>query len=313
LLSSEATICVVVINYHSQKLVNDCLDHLTSLKREDLEYLVVDNSEHPDTDLIKSKHRDVRIHRSNTNIGFAGGCNIGLRHAIQKKNRYVLLLNPDTRFEHDFITPLLAALETNPHAGMAGPLIVEDTEFRRPWQGIGCLNWWLGGPIQRWKKAKYDYNEPMDVPFLSGCALLLRLDAVESVGLLDERYFLYFEDTDYSRRFICCGWRVILVPQAQILHAQSSTIGRHSRAQVYFLSRNRIWLTRRWAHLHQFVVFMLMNTLVKIPLMAISFGFVWRRPKLISAYLKGYVDGWKGHQDIGEGVIGTGRADKERD
>jgi GT2 family glycosyltransferase len=305
LLSSKATICVVIINYHSQTLVNDCLNHLNSLQREDLEYLIVDNSEHPDTDKIKSKHRDVLIYRSNRNLGFAGGCNIGLRHAIQNRNRYVLLLNPDTRFEQDFIAPLLATLETIPHAGMAGPLIFEDTALRRPWQGIGRLNWWLGGPIQRWKKSRYDYIEPMDVPFLSGCALLLRLEAVKSAGLMDERYFLYFEDIDYSRRLICCGWRVILVPKAQILHAHSSTIGRHSRVQVYFLSRNRIWLTRRWAHLHQFVVFMLVNTLVKIPVMAMSFGFVWRRPKLISAYLKGFVEGWKGHQGIGEGTIDT--------
>jgi len=294
LLSSAATICVVIINYHSQAVVNNCLSHLKSLQRGDLEYLVVDNSEHPDTDLIKSKHGDVFIHRTAANLGFAGGCNIGLRHAMQKKNRYVLLLNPDTRFEHDFITPLLAALETVPGAGMVGPLIFEDTETRRLWQGVGRLNWCLGGPIRRFKKTSSDCSAPMDVPFLSGCALLLRLDAVKSVGLMDDRYFLYFEDTDYSRRFISCGWRVLLAPKAQLLHAQSSIIGRHSRAQVYFLSRNRIWLTRRWAQLHQFLVFMLMNTLVKIPLMVISFGFIWRRPKLISAYLKGYIEGWKG-------------------
>lgn len=288
--SSEDTICVVIINYHSQALVNDCLNHLNYLQRKDLEYLIVDNSEHPDTDLIKSKHRDVLIHRSNRNLGFAGGCNIGLRHAMQEKNRYVLLLNPDTRFEQDFIAPLLAALEAIPNAGMAGPLIFEDAELRRPWQGIGRLNWWLGGPIQRWKKAKYDYNEPIDVPFLSGCALLLRLDAVKSVGLMDERYFLYFEDTDYSRRFICCGWPVILVPQAQILHAQSSTIGRHSRAQVYFLSRNRIWLTRRWAPRHQFAFFMLFNTLLKIPSMLV-YGLWRRRIDIAGAFLAGYLDG----------------------
>jgi hypothetical protein len=266
------------------------LNHLNALRREDLQCLIVDNSEHPDTDLIISKHPDVTIHRSNRNLGFAGGCNIGLRYAVKEKIRYVLLLNPDTRFESDFIAPLLEALETIPSAGMAGPLIFEDTDARRPSQGRGHLKWWLGGPIQRWKKNKSGSKDPVKVPFLSGCALLLRVDAVKSVGLMDERYFLYFEDTDYSRRFISGGWSVILVPQAHILHAQSSVIGRHSRAQVYYLSRNRIWLTRRWAPGHQFVFFMLFNTLMKIPLMII-YGVGRRRKDIAFAFLAGYLDG----------------------
>lgn len=295
-------IFVVIINYHSQYLVAGCLDRLKSLRRTDLTYIVIDNSEQPDTDLVESLHKDVLIHRANRNLGFAGGCNVGLRYAIKRNAEYVLLLNPDTRIECDFIEPLVAALEATPQSGMAGPVIFEDTRSRRLWQGVGRLNWWLGGPIQRCRKTQHHGNKPIEVPFLSGCVLLLRMDAVKTVGLMDEHYFLYFEDTDYSRRFIGKGWRVILVPHAQILHAQSSIIGRRSIMQVYFLSRNRIWLTRRWAKIHQFVVFMLINTFVKIPLMAVSFSFVWRRPKLISAFLRGYVEGWKDHKGIDDGV-----------
>jgi GT2 family glycosyltransferase len=285
-------ILVVIINYHSQTLVCSCLDQLKGLRREDLGYLVIDNSERPETELIETRHPDAIIHRSPKNIGFAGGCNIGFRWATKINAHFVLLLNPDIRMENDFIRPLAAALEADPRAGMAGPVILEDTPARRLWQGSGRLNWWLGGPIHRCRKFSYA-DGPIGVPFLSGCAMLIRGDVIAAVGLMDEGYFLYFEDIDYCQRFIRNGWRLILVPQAHILHAQSSTVGRHSPAQVYYLSRNRIWLIRRWVAGFPLVTFILFNIFFKIPLMAMVFGIFERRSTLIAAYLKGFVDGLK--------------------
>lgn len=283
-------ILVIIVNYHSQPLVCACLDQLKSLRRKDLAYFVVDNSERPDIDSIRTRHPDARLHRPGVNRGFGGGCNIGLRYAIETKCDYALLLNPDVTIGNDFIAPLLVALESEPTAGMAGPVIFEDAAASRLWQGVGRIAWWLGGPVRRGRtipRAK----RPVEVPFLSGCAMMIRVEALGRTGLMDESYFLYFEDTDFCLRFLKSGWKVLLVPGSILLHAQSSIIGRNSGLQVYCLSRNRIWLVRRWASSLHSIVFLIFNLLVKIPAMAIIFGVLLRRPRLIKEYLRGMADG----------------------
>lgn len=283
-------ILVVIVNYHSQPLVCACLDQLKGLQRKDLAYFVVDNSERPDMEAIRSRHPDARLHRPKTNLGFAGGCNLGLRYAMKKKCDYALLLNPDVIIGNDFIAPLVEALESQPTAGMAGPVIFENTAARRLWQGAGRMIWCLGGPVHRGRRPPQE-RRPMEVPFLSGCAMMVRVEALERTGLMDESYFLYFEDTDFCLRFISSGWKVLLVPESKILHAQSSTIGRNSPMQVYCLSRNRIWLVRRWASGFSSPLFLIFNLMVKIPLMAVFFGILQRRPRLITAYLIGTAEG----------------------
>ncbi len=285
-------ILVVIVNYHSQPLVCACLDQLKGLRRQDLAYFVVDNSERPDIDSIRSRHPDARLHRPGVNLGFAGGCNLGLRYAVETKCDYALLLNPDVAIDDDFIAPLVEALEGQPAAGMAGPLIFEDAAARRLWQGVGRIAWCLGGPVHRGRKPPQE-RRPMEVPFLSGCAMMVRVEALERTGLMDESYFLYFEDTDFCLRLIRCGWKVLLVPRSHLLHAQSSTIGRNSPLQVYCLSRNRIRLVRRWAGGLSATIFLIFNLTVKVPLMAVVFGICQRRPRLMAAYLKGLVDGWR--------------------
>jgi GT2 family glycosyltransferase len=285
-------ICVIIVNYHSAKLVNACLDSLRALNREDLKYVVVDNSTIGEMQQIQSRQPEVLILNPGQNLGFAGGCNIGIRYALEEKIPYILLLNPDTRVENDSLSSLTKIFETDSEIGMAGPIVFEDKATRPIWPNAGDFNWWIAGlRRRRWSNGDQTKGEIAYVSFLSGCAMMLRTEAVEDVGLMDERYFLYFEDADYCQAFIRKGWKIVLVQTARILHAPSSTIGQHSANQVYFLSRNRMWLTRRWATRYEFSVFMLFNSLIKIPGVFLMFGLKWRRPDLIKAYLRGYWDG----------------------
>jgi len=293
-MKKKPNICIVIVNYNSQDFVIACIDNIKALNRNDLAFVVVDNSESPNCDRLSLLHDDVIVLRLEKNLGFGGGCNLGIQHGIDKRIPFILLLNPDTRTEQDFLEPLLAEMRKDSNLGMAGPRIVQDDEKRKLWQGVGKLNWWLGGPSHRWIR-KLAYGEkPVLVPFLSGCAMLIKTEAIKNVGLMDEHYFLYFEDTDFSQAFWKHGWKVILVPSAEILHAASSIIGHNSEINIYFLSRNRILLLRRWAHWYQFVIFMVYNTLVKIPIVIILFGLLWRKPMLVRAYLRGYFHGLRG-------------------
>lgn len=286
------SIGVISVNYQAHRQLSRCL---ASLKRhclgEDLHFIVVDNSPVSEIDLIADKHPEIQAIVPETNLGFAGGCNRGISHALNLGLDYVLLLNPDTWAEHDFIRVLLDELSKDLNRALAGPRIVRDNPRRDIWFGGVTMNWWLGGPAQIIDGRLDGQGHAMPVPFISGCAMLIKTAALRTVGLMDERYFLYFEDSDYVQRFLALGFTAIYCPAAGLIHEVSSTVGFHSRDYVYYFSRNRVWFMRRWARWYHYLIFMLYNTLVKLPGSVIIFGMLRRRPELVMAYFKGY---WHG-------------------
>lgn len=289
---------VVIVNYHCQDLVSRCVQSLENSVNVGLSYVVVDNSVSDDFSRWETEHHPAIILRSNYNLGFAGGCNMGIKYALDRSADYILLINPDVRTEHDFLTPLITTLEDEHTVGIVGPKIVEDSPDRQIWigDGVKTLNWWLGGPRHARDNRNEYGGEVQYVPFLSGCCMLLRAQAVRQVGLMDERYFLYFEDADYVQRFLKAGWTVAYVAGAEILHAPSSTIGFQSEGYVYYFARNRIWFMRRWARWYHFMVFMVYTVIVKLPGAVVVFGLIRRKPRLVRAFFRGVLHGMLGTQ-----------------
>jgi hypothetical protein len=289
---------VVSVNYQAQEQLRRCL---ASLKEhcpgEELHLIVVDNSPVSEIELIAQEHPEILAIVPGSNLGFAGGCNLGIAMALERGLEFVLLLNPDTRAEHDFIRVLLDQLALDPTRAMAGPKILHDNARRDVWYGGARMNWWLGGPCQVTDSRHDAGGVAQPVPCLSGCAMLIQAWAIRQVGMMAEGYFLYYEDTDYVQRFIHAGLGVVYCPEACLIHAVSSTIGLHSRAYVYYFSRNRVWFMRRWAKRHHFLVFMLYNTVVKLLGALIIFGVRKRRPELVWAYWQGYWHGIRGYRE----------------
>ena len=285
------SIGVIIVNYKAHRQLSRCLSSLKESCRDDLRFIVIDNSPVCEIEAIRHDHPDIHAIVPEANLGFAGGCNPGISYALSQKLDYVLLLNPDTWTEHDFIGILLNELKENEQRAMAGPKIVRDNPTRDVWYGGARMNWWMGGPRQI-VDDRHDVDGAVQMmPCLSGCAMLIKASALRAVGMMAAEYFLYFEDTDYCQRFIRQGYQVVYVPAAGLIHDVSSTVGFQSRAYVYYFSRNRVWFMRRWAKWYHFLVFMLYNTLVKLPGALIIFGILQRKPELVMAYFKGY---WHG-------------------
>lgn len=287
---------VIIVNYQAQRQVCRCLASLKQCCRGDLRYIVVDNSPASEVELIARAHPDIVAIVPGANLGFAGGCNRGIDHALGLGVDYVLLLNPDTWTEHDFIGILLAELARDERRAMAGPKIVRDNARRDVWYGGARMNWWKGGASQVMDSRHDGDGQAQQVPCLSGCAMLIKAAAIRALGMMDERYFLYYEDTDYCQRFIRAGWQLVYVPAAGVIHDVSSTVGFQSRDYVYYFSRNRVWFMRRWAKRYQYLAFMTYNTLVKLPGAVLVFGVLRWRPELVCAYFKGYWDGICGYK-----------------
>lgn len=281
---------IIIVNYHCQDHVLTCLASLAAHLATPITPIIVDNSETADYDRIALAYPDITILRPGRNLGFAGGCNIGLRHALAQNFPYLLLLNPDTRTESDFLTPMLKVMENVPELALVGPKILTDAPGRPLWNAGGRLNWWLGGQRRLLPDPPTDTAwQPAD--YLSGCAMLLRAKALQECGMIDEDFFLYFEDADFVHQVIKSGWQVGYVHTALLLHRVSATIGVHSRQYVYYFARNRIRFMRRRARLRHLLFFSLYNTLIKLPCALIIFGLVHRRPELAAAFVKGFIDG----------------------
>jgi GT2 family glycosyltransferase len=285
---------VIIVDYNSERFLRGCLNSLAALGRKDLAVIVVDNGGSIGAERLYEEFPGLTLLNPGANLGFAGGCNVGIEHALRKGFEYCLLLNPDTRADQDFIGPLLSAMETAGDIGMACPTILDDDEVGQIAYGGGGINWWIGRPYAVTGQRLQCDGPYLEVPFASGAAMLIRTEAIRQVGPMEEGYFLYFEDADYAQAFLRAGWKVVYIPSAAVRHAASSVTGYQSNGYIYYFARNRIRFMRRWASWPHWLIFLLFHTLVRLPGALIVFGLLRRRPGAAFAFLKGWAVGLAG-------------------
>ena len=170
--------------------------------------------------------------KNDDNIGFSKGNNIGIRYALEKFADYVFILNNDTLVEKNTLSLLIDAMENYPLAGIGSPLVFapDNTSV-----------WFAGGNIH-WKnmKASHLYKIESEAPYpteyISGCAMLVKKDVFKKIGLFDERFFLYYEDADFSFRAKEAGFKLIIIPSAHIRHFEQSNAINKMKAYWLVLS-----------------------------------------------------------------------------
>lgn len=224
-------ISIIIVNYKSKGLTLNCIKSIQdadfgSLRRE---IIVVDNnSEDHIGELLAWQYPEVIFIQTGKNLGMGGGNNVGLRRAAGK---YVVVMNPDTLAFKDTFIALYGFMEKNPHVGVAGPQqfnpdqTVQDSAYswhtlttpvyRRTFLGrlpFGKRN------LRNFLLKDSDKQTVQDVDWLLGSCLFIRASALKEIGLFDERFFVYFEDTDLCRRFWQKKWRVVYYPLAKIIH-----------------------------------------------------------------------------------------------
>ncbi|MGS2721767.1 glycosyltransferase family 2 protein [Paraglaciecola aestuariivivens] len=292
-INGDSPVWIIIVNFNSQDLVCRCIESLESHIARPFKVVVVDNSPRVDTDKIEVRFPTSVILKAKRNDGFAAGCNIGIEHAIERSAEFIMLLNPDTYTEQDFLSPMLNAFKHNSKLGMAGPTIYYENPREKLWMAGSTINWLKGGSKHVVDDSLKLQGQPINVPFMSGCCMLLRVKAIENVGLMDERYFLYFEDADYCEAFLNKGWQIAYVPKSEIIHTASSTTGFQSENYIYYFSRNRLWFLYKWAPIGAFIYYLLFTTLIKLPGSIIVFTFYRQRPNLTFAFLRGFIHGIK--------------------
>lgn len=232
-------VSVIIVNYNTGALTQACIESLLAEKLPGgLEIIVVDNASSDESvSFLRADFPEVTVIANNTNVGLAAGVNKGIAAA---KGSYYLVLNPDIVALPGAIKTLTDFMQDHKDVGLAGGQLLSPNGriqfscyrfykpstivYRRTWLGRTP---WGKKEIKRFLMKDFDHKATADVDWLMGSCLLLRAKAVEEVGGMDERFFLYFEDVDWCRRFWKAGWRVTYVPSARFshFHQQSSRRG----------------------------------------------------------------------------------------
>jgi GT2 family glycosyltransferase len=250
---------IILVNWNRADLTIECLRSLKAIDNPDHELIIVDNaSTDGSAGVLKSSFPDARLFVNDRNLGFAGGNNVGVRYAVDNNADYVLLLNNDTEVDPRFLSELVAATEADPKIGIAGSKIYYFSEPRRLWYAGGSVDLWTGDThhIGENELDSGQYDVAKDTDYVSGCAMLIKRRVLEEIGLLDERMFLYYEDSDYCTRARRHGYRVVYVPSSLVWHKVSSTTGKVKDLQLFYGTRNMLIFEKRNAGLLRLSVFL---------------------------------------------------------
>ncbi len=241
-------VSIVTVNYNHSYLTEALLASIAAKNTwKDLEVIVVDNgSKDNPVPIWIGKYPAVKFIRSDVNLGFACGNNLGLKIAT---GDYLFLINNDTEITNDLIETLVATLDEHPEIGMVSPKIryFDQPEMLQyagftPMDYYTCRNKCIG--YQEMDEGQYD-DLTGPTGYVHGAAMMVRRTAMEKAGLMPEVYFLYYEEMDWVERFKKAGYTIWVNMQALIFHKESVSVGGKSALKEYFMNRNRILFIRR--------------------------------------------------------------------
>lgn len=276
-------VAVILVNYNGADDTIACLHSLMSLSDcgEPVEKIVVDNKstdESIERLLPLESSLNFVLLKSSENRGFSAANNIGIKYAKKKNAKFFLLLNNDTIVEPDFLNHLKESFLFSKKCGAATSKILYYSDSSKIWYAGGSLSRRTG------KTAHLRFNErdkpnevtPMKVTFASGCCVLLSKELVDTIGLMDEKFFLYEEDVDYSFRIIKSGFDIVYNPKSVIYHKVSSSTGQGSAMSQYYLIRNKfLFLNKSYKGVYRITSFMYCFLQILIRCIKGKFQFKW--------------------------------------
>ena len=237
-------VSIITINFNG---LNDTCALIETIPFNDnLEVIVVDNaSQNQEAEIISNKYPQVRVIKSDKNLGFAGGNNLGFKAA---QGKYIFFINNDTIFKDFDIQALTKRLESSPNIAIVCPKIrfawgtnpIQFTGYT-PLSKITVRNQAIG--FGEDDHGQYDTAHP--TPYAHGAAMLIKREVIDKVGLMPECFFLYYEELDWSMMFTRAGFEIWYDPACIIYHKESQTTGQNSPFRTYYIVRNRFLLVKR--------------------------------------------------------------------
>ncbi len=238
---------IIVLNWNGWEMTSSCLSSLRALTYPNFRILVVDNgSTDGSPEKIRSEWPEIELLETGENLGFAGGNNQGILAALKAQADYILLLNNDTTVDPSLVQEFVAHMQTLPNPGILGATVYLHSKpthldhlggiwnpKRSAFDLIGHLE-----PARMW-------TDVMPLDYVCGCAFFVSRAVFSDVGLLDPRFFLYWEESDFCFRARKQGWKSYSIPTAKVWHHVSASFVGGKPHSTYFFHRNRLlWLEK---------------------------------------------------------------------
>lgn len=257
-------VSIVVLNWNGWQDTVACVASLQAQDYGSFELLLVDNgSTDGSPQHLQRALPAVRLLQTGSNLGFGGGCNVGIRQAMADGADYIWLVNSDATVDSGALSAMVRVAEQDATLGTVGSVVYEvDAPSRIQLWGGGQVNLWLGRSTHCVAQGTPD--------FVSGASMLLRSAALEQVGLFDERnFFMYWEDTDLGFRLRKAGWQLAVAPDSHIWHKQSASLGLGNPLLDAYATRSCVRFLRRHAPMPSLsIALMLIRMLAKRVLLA---------------------------------------------
>ncbi len=263
---TKPLVSLVTVNFNEPEVTEQLLLTIFNNSYKNVEVIVVDNGcERGVESLIEKSYPTVIYIKSEENLGFAGGNNLGIKKA---NGEFIFLINNDTEFTDGLVEHLLERFFTDNIIGVVSPKI---RYFNLPeviqYAGYSKMN-----PFTARNRAfgskevdQGQCDEAIETPYGHGAALMFKKELIEKVGLLPEEFFLYYEELDWCEQVRRAGYQIWYEPQALIYHKESVSVGKMSAFKTYYLTRNRILFVRRNMSFFQNVGFVLFFTFLTVP------------------------------------------------
>lgn len=289
----NASVYIIILNWNDWQTTAECVESCRKLTYPDFCILVVDNGSSDDSEArLRERIPDLEILQAGSNLGFAGGNNVGIHRAMQEQADFVWLLNNDTIVDAECLAKMLQAAVKDDRIGMVGSKIYYHHAPDTLWFCGGEIDLAGGGQTHHFGKDEQDratFDEQQETGYITGCSILARRQMIEEIGLLEEAYFLYYEDADWCLRARQKGWRLVYQPEARLWHKEGAQVKKvYSDRFIYYFLRNRFFFVRRFAPQNMFRCHILqIKTALFFIKQAQSTGAFFRALSLI---LSAYVD-----------------------
>ena len=289
-------VSIIIVNWNTKKLLLDCIRSIhETVKNISFEIWLVDNaSTDGSVEAVKQNYPDVKIIQNKKNLGFAAANNIVLERMC---GQYALLLNTDTILTNGAVEDLCDFMEKNQDAGMAcGQLLNQDGSKQNSIANFpGILSLLCNESLlqilfpKKFPGKRREYKKPVEVDSCIGACLMVRKKAMDEVGLLDKRYFFFFEETDWAYRMKQAGWKIYFVPSARIFHIQGQTVGHNVASRIMFYRSRYIYFKKCHSHsylLIRLIIFvrLLINAILSLAGVVATIGMHTGIKKKLSVY-----------------------------
>lgn len=308
-------VSIVILNFNQYKVTTEFLDSCKQLTYDNYEIIMVDNASKEDpTPHVQEHYPHVKLIRTQKNLGFTGGNNVGIEAA---KGDYIFIVNNDTEVTPNLLEKLVEPFKLDPSIGVTSPKI---KYFHSPtmiqYAGYTPMNPITGQAVAVGGKQEDvgQYNTSGYTYFAHGAAMLVKREVIETVGAFADEFFIYYEELDWGERIRRAGYKIYYQAEAEIFHKESVSMGKESAMKAYYHTRNRILFMRRNTKPYQFGIFLIFLVTCVVPKGLLKYTLN-RQPEHLKSFIRGlwwnvnYRDNTK-HRNVAASTLSVSGATK---